>query len=74
MTVAELKEELGFYEDDDEVIFEVDDEFEPEEITESKYGWRAAEGADFPHDLTEKTVNEVYKLHMMAKQEQEVEE
>ena len=40
MTVAELKEELGCYEDDDEVIFEIDDEFEPEEVTENKYGWR----------------------------------
>ena len=40
MTVKEWKEELAFYDDDAEVIFEVDDEFEPEEITESKYGWR----------------------------------
>ena len=39
MTVKEWKEELSFYDDDADVIFEVDDEFEPEEITESKYGW-----------------------------------
>jgi len=40
MTVKELKAELDFYEDDMDVIFEVDDDFEPETITESKYGWR----------------------------------
>ena len=39
MTVKELKEELSFYNDDADVIFEVDDEVEPEEITENKYGW-----------------------------------
>lgn len=39
MTVKELKEELAFYDDDAEVIFEVDDDFDPEEITESKHGW-----------------------------------
>ena len=39
MTVKELKAELLFYDDDAEVVFEVDDEFEPEKITESKYGW-----------------------------------
>ena len=41
MTVKELKDELAYYDDDSEVIFEVDDEIEPEEITESKYGWRS---------------------------------
>ncbi len=40
MTVKELKEELSFYDNDSEVIFEVDDDFEPDSITESKYGWR----------------------------------
>lgn len=39
MTVKEWKDELSFYDDDAEVIFEVDDEFEPEEITENKHGW-----------------------------------
>ena len=39
MTVKELKEELSFYDDDVEIIFEVDDEFEPESITEDKWGY-----------------------------------
>ena len=39
MTVKEWKEELAFYDDDAEVIFEVDDDLEPEEITENKQGW-----------------------------------
>lgn len=39
MTVKELKDELSFYDEDSEVIFEVDDELEPESITETKYGW-----------------------------------
>ena len=39
MTVKEWKEELAFYDDDAEVIFEVDDDFEPEEITQNKRGW-----------------------------------
>lgn len=39
MTVKEWKNELSFYDDDAEVIFEVDDEIEPEEITENKHGW-----------------------------------
>lgn len=39
MTVKEFKEELSFYDDDAELIFEVDEEFEPEEITENKHGW-----------------------------------
>lgn len=39
MTVKEWKNELSFYDDDAEVILEVDDEIEPEEITENKRGW-----------------------------------
>lgn len=39
MTVKDLKEELEFYDDDMEVVFEVCDDFEPESITESRYGW-----------------------------------
>ena len=33
MTVKELKEELDCYDEDAEVVFEVDDEFEPESIS-----------------------------------------
>ena len=40
MTVKELKEELSFYDEDAEVVFEVDDDFEPDSVTENKYGWR----------------------------------
>lgn len=40
MTVKDLKAELEFYDDDMEVVFEVDDDFEPDSVTESKYGWR----------------------------------
>ena len=40
MTVKELKEELSFYDDDAEVVFEVNDDFEPDSVTENKYGWR----------------------------------
>ena len=40
MTVKELKEELEYYDDDMNVAFEVCDNFEPDSITESKYGWR----------------------------------
>lgn len=40
MTVKELKEELDCYDEDAEVIFEVDDEFEPESVTEDRYGGR----------------------------------
>lgn len=39
MTVKEWKDELSFYDDDAELIFEIEDDFEPEEITESKFGW-----------------------------------
>ena len=40
MTVKELKKELEYYDDDMNVVFEVCDDFEPDSITESKYGWR----------------------------------
>lgn len=41
MTVKELKEELEYYDDDDmEVTFEVCDTFEPDSITEDKWGNR----------------------------------
>lgn len=40
MTVKELKEELEYYDDDMEVMFEVCDTFEPDSITEDKYGNR----------------------------------
>lgn len=39
MTVKELKDNLAFYDDDAEVVFEVDCDIEPESITETKYGW-----------------------------------
>lgn len=39
MTVKELKEELSFYDEDEDVVFEICDDFEPESITENKYGW-----------------------------------
>lgn len=42
MTVKELKEELEYYEDDMEVVFELDDDVEVETVTESRYGWREA--------------------------------
>lgn len=41
MTVAELKEELECYDDDAEVIFEIDDDFEPESVTEDKWGGKS---------------------------------
>ena len=39
MTVKELKDNLAYYDDDAEVIFEIDCDIEPESITETKYGW-----------------------------------
>ena len=42
MTVKELKEELECYDDDADIVFEVDDDFEPESVTESRYGWQSA--------------------------------
>lgn len=38
MTVKQLKDELEFFDDDMKIVFEVDDEFEPESITENKWG------------------------------------
>lgn len=38
MTVKELKDNLAFYDDDAEVVFEVDCDIEPKNITETKYG------------------------------------
>lgn len=40
MTVKELKEELEYYDDDMEVVFEFDDDVEVETVTESKWGWK----------------------------------
>ena len=40
MTVKELKEELEFYDDDMEIVFEVCDDFEPDSVTEDKWGNR----------------------------------
>lgn len=40
MTVKELKEELQFYEDDMEVVFEIDDDIECESWTENKWGMK----------------------------------
>lgn len=39
MTVRELKNNLSYYDDDSEVIFEIDCDIEPKSITETKYGW-----------------------------------
>lgn len=41
MTVRELKEELKFYDEDMAVVFEVVDDFEPESVTEDKWGNRS---------------------------------
>lgn len=40
MTVADLKKELEYYDDDMEVVFEFDDDVEVETVTESKWGWK----------------------------------
>lgn len=40
MTVKELKEELDYYDDDMEVVFEVCDDFEPDSVTEDRWGNR----------------------------------
>ena len=40
MTVAELKEELKYYEDDMEVEFEFDSDVEVDSWTENKYGMK----------------------------------
>ena len=39
MTVKELKEELNFYDNDANVIFEFDDDIEVESTTVDKYGY-----------------------------------
>ena len=39
MTVADLRAELSFYDDDAEVVFEINDDIEPESVTEDKYGF-----------------------------------
>ena len=41
MTVKELKAELEYYDEDMEVVFEVEDDFEPDSVTEDKYGNRS---------------------------------
>lgn len=40
MTVKELKAELEYYDDDAEIVFEVCDDFEPESVTEDRWGNR----------------------------------
>lgn len=40
MTVKELKEELEFYDNDMEIVFEVSGDFEPDSVTEDKWGNR----------------------------------
>lgn len=40
MTVKELKEELEYYDDDMDVMFEVCDTFEADSVTEDKWGNR----------------------------------
>ncbi len=41
MTIKELKEELDYYEDEDmNIVFEVCDDFEPDSVTEDKWGNR----------------------------------
>lgn len=41
MTIKELKEELEFYEEDGEVIFEISDDVEVESWTENKWGMKS---------------------------------
>lgn len=43
MTVAELREELKYYEDDMEVEFEFDSDVEVDSWTENKYGMKEVE-------------------------------
>lgn len=38
MTVKEMMEELSYHDEDEEIIFEIDDEFEPDSITEDRWG------------------------------------
>lgn len=39
MKVKELIDNLDFFDDDADVVFEIDCDIEPESITETKYGW-----------------------------------
>lgn len=43
MTVAELIQELAYYDEDSEVEFEFDDDVEVESWTENKYGMKEVE-------------------------------
>lgn len=43
MTVKELMNNLQYYEEDDEVVFEFDDDVEVESWTENKYGMKEVE-------------------------------
>lgn len=43
MTVKELMEELTFYDEDAEVVFEFDDDVDVESWTENKYGMKEVE-------------------------------
>lgn len=40
MTVKELKEELSFYDEDADVVFDLCDDFEPDSVTEDRWGNR----------------------------------
>lgn len=42
MTVEEIKKELDFYDDDMEVVLMVSDDFEPDSVTEDRWGTRTA--------------------------------
>ena len=46
MTVAELKAELECYDDDMEVVVEINDDFEPESVTEDKWGGKSVKLSD----------------------------
>lgn len=43
MTVKELMDNLQYYEEDDEVVFEFDDDVDVESWTEDKYGMKRVE-------------------------------
>ena len=43
MTVKELMDNLQYYEEDDEVVFEFDDDVDVESWTENKYGMKEVE-------------------------------
>lgn len=46
MTVKQMKEELECYDDDMEIVFKIDDDFEPEEVTEDKWGCKSVRLSD----------------------------